>query len=174
MAKTAPSISTPQLVALTALHPAPWNPRTIKDVRFKNLCESIQADPDFLWQRPILADAAGEIFAGNMRFRAVQHLGWQEVPAIVSDVAPRLAKERAMRDNNQWGDLVEQDLAELLVGLQMDGSDLKLLGFPDDELTRLLDSVGALGEVEFKEYDESVADEVEYLECPECHHRWPK
>lgn len=28
--------------------------------------------------------------------------------------------------------------------------------------------------VEFPEYDESVADEVAYLECPECEHRWPK
>jgi hypothetical protein len=28
--------------------------------------------------------------------------------------------------------------------------------------------------VEFKEYDESAADDVEYLECPSCHHRWPK
>ncbi len=146
MVKAVAATSMPQLVALTALHPAPWNPRTIRDVRFKNLCESIQADPDFLWQRPILADASGEIFAGNMRYRAVQHLGWKEVPAIISEIDPRLAKERAMRDNNQWGDLVEQDLAELLVGLQMDGSDLKLLGFPDDELTRLLDSVGALGD----------------------------
>lgn len=29
-------------------------------------------------------------------------------------------------------------------------------------------------DVTFKEYDESVEDEVEWLECPECHHRWPK
>ena len=28
--------------------------------------------------------------------------------------------------------------------------------------------------VEFPEYDESVADEVEWNECPECGHRWPK
>jgi hypothetical protein len=27
---------------------------------------------------------------------------------------------------------------------------------------------------EFKEYDESIADEVEYHECPECGHKWPK
>ena len=26
----------------------------------------------------------------------------------------------------------------------------------------------------FPEYDESIADEVEYNECPECGHRWPK
>ncbi len=29
-------------------------------------------------------------------------------------------------------------------------------------------------QVEFKEYDESVADEVEYITCPECGHKWPK
>jgi ParB-like chromosome segregation protein Spo0J len=176
MPKSTPPPIAPALVPLAALHPAPWNPRSIKDTRFKNLCESIQADPDFLWQRPILADAAGEIFAGNMRYRAVAHLGWREVPAIVSDVAPRLAKERAMRDNNQWGDLVEQDLAELLVGLQMDGSDLGLLGFPDDELTRLLDSVGALGDTPTFEPvgmdEQGRLDEKAKVTCPECGHEF--
>lgn len=29
-------------------------------------------------------------------------------------------------------------------------------------------------DVEFPEYDEDIADDVEYLECPECGHRWPK
>jgi len=28
--------------------------------------------------------------------------------------------------------------------------------------------------VEFPEYDESVADSVQYAECPECGHRFPK
>ena len=28
--------------------------------------------------------------------------------------------------------------------------------------------------VEFPEYDESVAGEVEYITCPECGHKWPK
>lgn len=28
--------------------------------------------------------------------------------------------------------------------------------------------------VDFKEYDESVANEVEYLECPSCAYKWPK
>jgi len=27
---------------------------------------------------------------------------------------------------------------------------------------------------EFKEYDETAADNVEYIECPSCGHRWPK
>lgn len=28
--------------------------------------------------------------------------------------------------------------------------------------------------VEFKEYDESIEEQVEYCECPNCGHRWPK
>jgi len=27
---------------------------------------------------------------------------------------------------------------------------------------------------DFKEYDESVADDVEMIECPKCGHRFPK
>ena len=63
------------MVALAALSPAPWNPRTIKDERFENLCRSIEADPEFLNHRPVLAMADGTIYAGNMRYRAAQHLG---------------------------------------------------------------------------------------------------
>lgn len=29
-------------------------------------------------------------------------------------------------------------------------------------------------QVQFKQYDEDAAEKVEYLECPNCHHRWPK
>lgn len=28
--------------------------------------------------------------------------------------------------------------------------------------------------IEFPEYDESVENDVEYIECPQCGHRWPK
>lgn len=31
-----------------------------------------------------------------------------------------------------------------------------------------------LEDVEFPEYDESIADEVEYIECPSCGHKFPK
>lgn len=51
-----------ELVNLSVLKPAPWNPRLIKDKRFKNLCDSIQADPSFLWHRPVIATADGTIY----------------------------------------------------------------------------------------------------------------
>ena len=133
------------LVSLLALTPAPWNPRTIKDERFQNLCRSLEADPDFLQLRPILATADGTIFAGNMRFRAAQHLGWETIPAILVDIPEQLARERALRDNAQWGEWEEDDLAALLAKSAGGGSDLDLLGFDERELQQLLDSLGKQG-----------------------------
>ena len=128
-------------ISLTALHPAPWNPRSITDERFKNLCDSIRADPDFLWHRPVLAQADGTIYAGNMRYRAAEHLGMETIPAVVEDVSDRLARERALRDNAQWGEWEEEELASLLARLAAEESNLDVLGFDERELQKLLDSI---------------------------------
>ncbi len=134
-----------EAVPLLRLTPAPWNPRSIKDERFENLCRSLESDPDFLQLRPILATADGTIFAGNMRFRAAQHLGWETIPAILVDIPEQLARERALRDNGSWGEWEEDDLAALLAELGAAGSELELLGFDERELQQLLDSLGKQG-----------------------------
>jgi DNA modification methylase len=128
-----------QPVPLDRLRPAEWNPRSISDERFQNLCLSIQEDPEFLWRRPVLAQADGTVYAGNMRFRAAQQLGMTSVPAIIEDVSDQLARERALRDNAQWGDWEGDELAALLERLRAEGSDLDLLGFDERELQQLLD-----------------------------------
>lgn len=130
-----------RLVPVASLAPAPWNPRSIKDPRFENLCRSLEADREFLWLRPILATSDGTVFAGNMRLRAAQHLGWGEVPAVLVDIPEQLAKERAMRDNAQWGEWEEDSLAKLLDELKTDGSELDLLGFEERELRDLLNKL---------------------------------
>src|SRR3990170_1327512 len=127
-----------QAVPLSALRPAEWNPRTITDRRFENLCASIQADPDFLWRRPVLAQADGTVYAGNMRYRAAQHLGLETIPAIVEDIPDQLARERALRDNQQWGEWVKDDLAAVLAALEAEGRDIASLGFDREEVTSLL------------------------------------
>jgi DNA modification methylase len=132
-------------VPLSQLKPAPWNPRTISDERFKNLCRSIEADPGLLDLRPILARLDGTIYGGNQRFRAVEHLGWQDVPADLSDVSDRLAKERALRDNGSWGEWTD-DLTALLNELKAADADLDLLGFPEPDLERLLAEPKVLNE----------------------------
>jgi len=135
----------PQPVSLLELTPASWNPRTIKDERFANLCRSLEADPEFLQLRPILATLDGTIFGGNQRYRAAQQLGWETVPAILVDIPEQLAKERAMRDNAQWGQWDEDDLAKLIAELNEQGSSLELLGFDERELQSLLDRLDGAG-----------------------------
>ena len=70
--------------------------------------------------------------------------------------------------------------------LSLDWSIPVLTSFDADVLEGLWDSteISALGDawaqeheqpdVQFKEYDESVENEVEYLTCPSCGHKWPK
>jgi DNA modification methylase len=133
-------------VPLSALKPAEWNPRLLREKRFKDLCRSLQADPGMLERRPILAQSDGTIYAGNQRYRAAEHLGWTEVPAIVEDVPDQLAKERAIRDNIAAGDWQEDQLAEMLVELKLQDSDLEALGFDADQLNDLLELSGINGE----------------------------
>lgn len=136
-----------QLVKLSKLHPAPWNPRTIKEPQFKKLCAALKADPDFLWDRPILARAENdEIYAGNMRYRAAEYLSqhdksWpfgDQIPARLDTIDEQLAQERALRDNNQFGDWAEDDLGALIARLETQGADIMLLGFDDAYIKKLL------------------------------------
>lgn len=130
-----------QDVKLDDLTPAPWNPRLIKDKRFKELCESLKRDPDFLRLRPVLCTKDGTIYAGNQRYRAAVHLELPTVPTIVTDISEALAKERALKDNNQFGEW-DDSLGQLLDELQGAGVPLEQLGFSASELESLLGSDG--------------------------------
>lgn len=50
---------------------------------------------------------------------------------------------------------------------------LAATGFGGEALDELLRSI-APPDVDFKEYGENAADDVEFHECPSCGHRWPK
>ena len=147
------------MVSLLTLQPAPWNPRQIKDERFQNLCRSLEADSAFLQLRPVLATADGTIFAGNMRYRAAQHLGWETIPAILIDIPEQLARERSLRDNAQWGEWEEDDLAALLAHLSEEGSNVDLLGFDERELQQLLDRLDHTAALTDPDDVPSLADE---------------
>lgn len=159
-------------VPIERLKPAPWNPKSIRDSRFVDLCHSIESDPSFMDEQPILAMADGTIYSGNQRYRAVEHLGWTDVPARLVDIPESLAQRRGMVANNQWGDWVEDELGALLSSLGETGLDLALLGFEAGELERLLGNVPdstVEAPAVFSEYDESL--ETAY-ECPKCHYEW--
>lgn len=59
-------------VKITDLQKNPKNPRIIKDDRFWSLFKSVFSFSEMLQIRPIVCNTEGVIFAGNMRFSALQ------------------------------------------------------------------------------------------------------
>lgn len=100
---------------------------------------------------------------------------WEVLCIDLSHLSFREAEAFAIADNRVAA-LATQDqnaLAELLNELGSDPPLLEAIGYTADEIDVILARLGA-PEVEFPEFDESAAADVEFLECPECHHRWPK
>lgn len=127
-------------IPLDQLHLWDKNPRIIKDKRFETLCKSMTEDPAFLELRPVLATKDGRIYAGNMRYRAAQHLGWKDIPAIITDIPEKLARERAIKDNNEYGEWNNDELATLLDEMEKEGTDLSLLGL-DESIQKIIDKL---------------------------------
>ena len=60
--------------------------------------------------------------------------------------------------------------------MKAEGETLALLAAGTKVALAGLLAMGAngLGNVEFREYDESIADEVKWHDCPKCGHKWPQ
>ena len=121
------------------IKPNPDNPRTIKDEAFKKLCESIKRDPEFMVIRPIVVDDNGVILGGNMRYRAIQHLGMKEVPDDWVVKASNLTEEQQRRfiivDNAPTGMAGDWDID--MLANKWDIPELLELGFDLDSLSDL-------------------------------------
>ena len=70
---------------LSTIRPNPTNPRLIKEERFKALVRSIEDLPDFSAVNAIKLDENHQIIGGNMRFKAMKHLGWKWATVQVYD-----------------------------------------------------------------------------------------
>ena len=134
--------------------------------------------------RSILVDKNGYVIAGNKTLERAHDLGIEDVVEVDSDgrhiVAVRRtdldllsdpkARELAYADNRvaeidlTWN--VEQILADLNAGVDLSQF------WREDELQEFIKSI-QLPE-DWKEYDETAADDVEYCTCPKCGHRFPK
>ena len=68
------------VMKLSSIHINPKNPRIIKDERFKKLVKSIKEFPKMMTLRPIVVDSEMMILGGNMRFKALQELGYNDIP----------------------------------------------------------------------------------------------
>lgn len=92
----------------------PKNPRNWTKTDIDRTIASIERDPDFLEDRPLLAVPAesgkGEryvVFAGNLRLKACKESGVKTAPVVVyfpeTDEDRETVKRRAMLDNGSFG-----------------------------------------------------------------------
>lgn len=112
---------------LKDIKPNPNNPRIIRDERFEKLKASIQEFPKMMRLRPIVIDADGTILGGNMRLRALQALGYKEIPDEWVKRAEELTEEEKQRfiiaDNVGFGEWDWSTLAN-----EWDAGDLEAWG----------------------------------------------
>jgi ParB-like chromosome segregation protein Spo0J len=104
---------------LSQIKSNPNNPRIIKDDKFKKLVQSIKDFPEMMDKRPIVCvtDVDGKIYplGGNMRFKALQELGYKEISdtwiTIADEWTEEKRKEFVIKDNVGFGEWDWDDLA---------------------------------------------------------------
>ena len=91
-------------IRVSALKPNEENPRFIDESKFEKLIKSIKEFPQMLEIRPLVIDENFVVLGGNMRLRAIQELGIEEVSVIqVDDWDPERKKEFIIQDNVSFG-----------------------------------------------------------------------
>jgi len=128
---------------LSKLKPNPNNPRIIKDAKFKKLVDSINDFPKMLFIRPIVVDENFIVQGGNMRLKALQKIGFKDIPdewvKQVSDLNEDEKKQFIIKDNVgfgewDWDDLANNWDAEQLTewGLDIPNFEAEVLEAEDD------------------------------------------
>ena len=121
----------------------PNNPRLIKDDKFKKLCTSIEQFPKMMELRPIIIDENNIILGGNMRFNALKHLGYKELPAEWVKQASELTEEQKqefiVKDNVGFGEWDWDILANEWDTEKLQDWGLDLPGFAPDVDYSILD-----------------------------------
>jgi hypothetical protein len=140
------------------------------------------------YTEPMVAAADGEILSGNARLETVADIFGVDVEPLVihsdgtrpvihiRDDVPNASTQMAQQIALAANRVAELDLSwdvEVLAGF--DADTIGGLWSPAELSTLGQQWADAQPpDVEFPEYDENAADDVEYLTCPECGHKWPK
>jgi ParB-like chromosome segregation protein Spo0J len=118
---------------LSEIKSNPANPRIIRDAKFEQLKKSIQEFPAMLELRPMIIDAAGVVLGGNMRLRALQDLGYKEIPDTWVKRAQELTEDEKRRfiivDNVGYGDWDWDTLANDWEVVDLEAWGLEVPGF---------------------------------------------
>lgn len=123
-------------IEIKNIKPNTDNPRVIRDYKFKKLVKSIESFPEMLQLRPIIVNKDMVVLGGNMRLRACQEAGLENVPIIVADnLDEAKQKEFVIKDNLNYGEWDWEILANEFDVMDLDtyGLDLNPAIFDQEE-----------------------------------------
>ena len=92
---------------LSKLKPNSSNPRRISEAKLEKLKTSIESFEQMMEARPMILNADMEILGGNMRYRALNALGYDEIPdnwVKQMDFTPEQEREFIIKDNVGFGE----------------------------------------------------------------------
>ncbi len=129
-----------EYVAIDTLRPDPANPRRISDAEMEALTRSLR---EYGFLQPVIARREDRaVIGGHQRLVAARRLGMKTVPVIFVDLSLEQARVLNLALNKISGSWDQELLAQMLADLQpVDGLDLSLSGFSNDELGKLLKSL---------------------------------
>ena len=95
-------------VKISQVKSNPKNPRVIKDDKFKKLVKSIHDFPQMLEKRPLICftdvDKKYVVLGGNMRLKAIQELGYKDIPdnwiMLADEWTEEKRQEFVIKENN--------------------------------------------------------------------------
>jgi ParB-like chromosome segregation protein Spo0J len=152
--------------SIASLIPSARNARLHDDGHVAQLAASLR---EWGWTMPVLIDEDDNIIAGHGRVLAARKLELETAPVVVArgwtDAKKRayMLADNKLALNARWDKaLLASELAELRDVYAVD-----LIGFSEDELTKLI--TGAAAPEEFQEFDDSLATEHA---CPKCGYRF--
>ena len=126
-----------QLVSISKVKPNQYNPRIIKDYKFKKLVQSIKDFPQMLELRPIVVNEDNIVLGGNMRLKACQEAGLKEVHIIqAKELTPEQQKEFIIKDNVGFGEWDWDVLANEWDSDSLEEWGMDLPKFPEENLPK--------------------------------------
>jgi len=127
-----------QSVPINKIRNNPINPRLVNKAKFEKLKKSIQDFPQMLELRPIVINEDGVILGGNMRYKALVELGYEEVPVIVASyITKEQENEFIIKDNLGFGDWDWDILANEWDSVELEDWGLDVWQNEDDILNSL-------------------------------------
>jgi len=144
---------------LNDIKPNPNNPRVLRDDKFQKLKQSITEFPKMLSLRPMVIDENNVVLGGNMRLRALQELGFNDIDEAwvkqSSDLTEEEKKRFIIADNVSFGEWDWDTLAN-----DWEVVDLEAWGLDVSNYVNNYENE--------KDIEEDIEDEKELVWIPDC------